>query len=150
MAHNSITITPLVKNDISSVAKIAKSAEAYAWSERVFYDCLKADYHGWVLRKNGEILGFIVILLQMQECQLLNIVVAPDQQRKGYGYSLLKHAINFVKGRDAKKIILEVRAGNKAAIGLYKMLGCIEVGIRKNYYPCSTGREDAHLFVLSI
>ena len=44
------------------------------------------------------------------------------------------------------RLLLEVRAGNAAAIGLYRKYGFIETGRRKNYYPLPEGGyEDAIL-----
>ena len=44
------------------------------------------------------------------------------------------------------RLLLEVRASNAAAIGLYRKYGFIETGRRKNYYPLPEGGyEDAIL-----
>ncbi|MCH9744813.1 MAG: ribosomal protein S18-alanine N-acetyltransferase [Gammaproteobacteria bacterium] len=144
-------IRSATKNDIPVLVKIARVASRYSWSERVLQDCLRADYYIWLVESShGEVLGFIVILYQLEECQLLNICVEPQHQRQGLGYRLLKYSIDFAKKNHAKRFSLEVRSSNEAAKSLYRSFGFIEVGIRKDYYPGNQGREDAHFFVLQL
>lgn len=148
------TIRPLEPDDILTAADIANEAMAYPWSERVFRDCMKADYHGWVLCDDtvakGKILGFVVILNQMGECQLLNVCVLTAYQRHGYGRQLLEYVIEYVRAGNLSRFSLEVRASNKAAISVYHALGFIDVGLRKKYYPTSTDREDALIMMLEV
>ncbi|WP_423062558.1 ribosomal protein S18-alanine N-acetyltransferase [Candidiatus Paracoxiella cheracis] len=135
--------------DIPTLVALAKRAMPHPWSEKIFRDCFKENYYGWVLQEDHVIAGFVVILLRLHDCDLMNIAVHPDYQRRGYGQLLLQHAIDFAKAKGAEKIWLEVRRSNKAAINLYQHFGAVEVGVRKDYYPDDDGREDAVLFELS-
>ena len=46
--------------------------------------------------------------------------------------------------RSIQSIFLEVRVSNEPAIRLYEKLGYEQVGLRKDYYPLTSGgREDA-------
>ena len=47
--------------------------------------------------------------------------------------------------QQADTAYLEVRASNRAALALYEGEGFIEDGVRKDYYPAGSGREDALL-----
>jgi [ribosomal protein S18]-alanine N-acetyltransferase len=140
--------------DLPSVAKIAAESSVHPWTEEVFQDCLQShsDYFCWVLHQKNvkKPLGFIVILLQLDECQLLNVCVRKTEQRKGYGQLLLQHIIAFAEKKQCKKIVLEVRHSNASAISLYRKLDFKEVGLRKNYYPKDQAREDAVLMELEI
>ncbi|HET19983.1 MAG TPA: ribosomal-protein-alanine N-acetyltransferase, partial [Chromatiales bacterium] len=49
-----------------------------------------------------------------------------------------------------ERILLEVRASNTPALGLYRSEGFCEDGVRKGYYPASGGREDAILMSRSL
>ena len=148
------TIRALKVNDIPTVADIAENAMAYPWSEGVLRSCMKADYHGWVISDDtiadGKMLGFVVVLNQVGECQLLNVCVLPEYQRHGYGRQLLEHVIDHAQSEGLRRVALEVRASNKAAISIYHALGFIDVGLRKNYYPTHSGREDALIMVFDI
>jgi ribosomal-protein-alanine N-acetyltransferase len=47
-------------------------------------------------------------------------------------------------------VFLEVRPSNAAARRLYADNGFNEVGLRRNYYPASKGREDALIMARSL
>jgi ribosomal-protein-alanine N-acetyltransferase len=51
----------------------------------------------------------------------------------------------LAKQQGVRRCLLEVRESNTAARGLYETLSFQLDGIRKNYYPTTTGREDALL-----
>jgi len=157
MAFSPATIRPLEPEDIPTVADIAQASMAYPWSERVFRDCMKANYYGWVMSDDsvpdGRVLGFVIVLIELEECQLLNVCVSEDDQRCGFGRQLMEHMIAHAKSERIYRISLEVRASNTAAISIYHALGFIDVGLRKNYYPKDKGdndREDALIMVLEI
>ena len=40
-------------------------------------------------------------------------------------------------------MFLEVRPSNPGALELYRQIGFVEIGRRKNYYAAKDGREDA-------
>ena len=42
-------VRPLQLSDIPIVATIAETAMPFPWGQAVFKDCLKADYHAWVV-----------------------------------------------------------------------------------------------------
>lgn len=137
----------LTQQDIPAVVQIAQAVMPYAWDEKTFLDCLRPDYHAWVLEKDGKIIGFIVILLQTDECQLMNIAVDINFQHRGFATQLLQHALQFAS-HHAKHCLLEVRKSNHAAIAFYKKMGAKQIAVRKDYYPAKVGREDALIFSL--
>jgi ribosomal-protein-alanine acetyltransferase len=149
-------VTPTIRQfefaDVAKAAAIAKAAMPYPWSEQAFRDCLKAEYRGFVLVDSeagpNNILGFVIILLQLDECQLMNIVVDPSCQQQGFGDRLLKYAIQYCRDLSVHHMMLEVRDSNQTAKKLYLNNGFVEVGLRRNYYPCTNGREDAVIYNL--
>ena len=148
-------IRPLQNRDIPAVVSIARSAMSHPWSEAVFRDSLKTDYYSWVLTQGDDLLGdvivgFVVVLVQIGECQLLNICVHSKFQHQGFGRTLLNYVIDFAKVERLARITLEVRCSNQFAIALYHALGFKQSGIRKNYYPSDDGREDAIIFKLPL
>ena len=68
------------------------------------------------------------------EAQIYNIAVAPEFRRAGVGEALLRHLIEKAEAEGCTLVTLEVRAGNDAAMQLYKKLGFREVGRRPDYY----------------
>jgi len=148
-------IRNMTEDDISVVARIASENMTYPWSPQVFRDCLRADYHAWALTQeegvlSHEVIGFLVALIQAEECQLMNICVDKRFRHQGYGRQILQHLIDYCRGRGVSHISLEVRKSNTDAIKIYHAFGFMEVGERKYYYPADAGREDALIFVLGL
>ena len=81
---------------------------------------------------------------------MLLIGVSPDWQGVGVAGQLLKELISRSQDQGQKLIYLEVRSGNERAIRLYRSLGFIDIGVRRDYYPGLVGREDAIVMSLQI
>jgi ribosomal-protein-alanine N-acetyltransferase len=64
-------------------------------------------------------------------------------QNCGYGSAMLEHLLNIARHHNVQTAFLEVRPSNRHALRMYQNAGFNEVGIRNNYYPAATGREDA-------
>ena len=73
--------------------------------------------------------------------------VAEEARGRGIGEALFRHLIDKAEESGCDVVNLEVRAGNEAAIGLYRKLGFVEVGRRRKYYY---GKEDAILMDLDL
>jgi ribosomal-protein-alanine N-acetyltransferase len=134
------------KNDLPRLADIAEKAMPFPWTLRVFQDCLKMNYVGWVIEEERKIIGFSIILVQSEQVEIINIALLPEFQKKGGGRQLLNEILNYCRECEIPKINLEVRKSNRSAITFYRKFGFKEDGIRKNYYPLSEGREDGLLF----
>jgi ribosomal-protein-alanine N-acetyltransferase len=80
----------------------------------------------------------------------LNLCVAPDCQKKGYGNLMLNHAIRQARLQRCYSVFLEVRPSNSSGIRLYKQKGFFIVGRRPDYYRAAGGREDAIVMRLDI
>ena len=134
---------PMHEGDVRTVMDIERRAYQFHWTEGIFRDCLRVGYCCWVMELAGSVTGYGIMSLVVGEAHLLNICVAPEWQRQGYGQHLLEHFMELARERGAGQMFLEVRLSNSAAIALYRAQGFNEVGMRKNYYPGENGREDA-------
>ena len=81
----------------------------------------------------------------LDELHIHNIFVPLAMQRRGHARAVLQTALAEAQAAGATRCLLEVRAGNAAAIGLYRALGFVDCGVRKGYYRHEHGREDALL-----
>jgi len=82
---------------------------------------------------------------------LLNITVAPEYQRQGWGRVMLDALALWARGLGAQWLWLEVRVSNTRAIAIYESHGYRRVGLRKAYYPAGHGqREDAVVMSLRL
>ena len=134
---------PMHEGDVRAVMDIERRAYQFHWTEGIFRDCLRVGYCCWVMEFSSVVAGYGVMSLVVGEAHLLNICVAPEWQRQGYGRLLLEHFMELARERGAGQMFLEVRLSNDPAIALYRGGGFNEVGMRKNYYPGEHGREDA-------
>ncbi|NQV69720.1 MAG: ribosomal protein S18-alanine N-acetyltransferase [Pseudohongiella sp.] len=132
-------------SDIDLVVQNEVAAYAHPWSKRIFIDCLRAGYQCWVLANKQQIVAHGVMSVAIGECHLLTLCVQPDFQRQGYGKKLFKLLLDRAEKLEAKVCFLEVRHSNQTAITLYRSMGFVQIGERKNYYPGKEGREDAKI-----
>lgn len=135
---------------LPTVLEIEQRAYPWPWTEGMFRDSLNSGYLCHVLAGTGQLLGYTVIYVAVGECHILNICVEPDQQGKGFGRMLLRHALECAIDHGADQAFLEVRPSNGAAIRLYESMGFVQVGRRKDYYPAGDQREDALVYQLDL
>ena len=113
------------------------------WTEKNFTDCLSNGYYCLIQEVNQEFSGFAIQTISLQEAHLLNIGIREKFRNKGLGQDLLNQIVLAAKEMGSKKISLEVRVSNKAAIELYNKSGFKKLSLKKNYYGLPDGREDA-------
>ncbi|MFT7219664.1 MAG: ribosomal-protein-alanine N-acetyltransferase [Candidatus Azotimanducaceae bacterium] len=136
-------VRPMQESDLSVVLKNERRGYTHPWSEGIFKDCLISGYECWVLETAHRNVGHGVLSVAAGESHLLNVCVHPECQGNGFGRILVEHLIARARDRKAATVFLEVRLSNLVAHRLYERLGFNQVGIRENYYPAYTGREDA-------
>jgi ribosomal-protein-alanine N-acetyltransferase len=141
---------PMHEGDVRPVMDIEKRAYQFHWTEGIFRDCLRVGYCCWIMELSGTVAGYGIMSLVVGEAHLLNICIAPEWQRQGYGRLLLEHFMELARERGARQMFLEVRLSNEAALKLYRESGFNEVGMRKNYYPGEKGREDALILAIEL
>lgn len=132
---------------LPQILEIERRAYEFPWTEGVFRDCLQVGYSAWVVgNPAGDILGYAVMSMAVGEAHILNLCVNPSQQRCGLGRFLAQHLKRLARSARMQQLLLEVRPSNIAGIALYQSIGFHQVGLRKDYYPATGGREDALLF----
>ena len=83
---------------------------------------------------SGGLLGWSCFLLVVDEAELLKIAVVPAWRHHGFGRALVRDVVAGAARLGARRLFLEVRAGNLAARALYRKTGFTEIGRRKGYY----------------
>lgn len=146
MVQIPVEMFPMNERDLDAVAALEGSVQAFPWSRGNFADSLSAGHSVWVCRIGGDLVGFFVIMMVLDEAHLLNVAVCRRYQGKGYGARLLRHAMQEAAGHGASKFFLEVRPSNQRAVELYRHFGFQQIGLRRGYYPAESGREDALVF----
>ena len=83
----------------------------------------------------------------VDELHVATIATHPDFRRRGLGKKILVHALLAAQEEGVIRAFLEVREKNEAAQNLYRNLGFVEDGRRKEYYKDTM--EDAILMSLN-
>ena len=136
-------IRQAAESDVKYIAGLEKEIFALPWSEASLLAEIAenkvARYK--VAEAGGEIVGYAGVWLILDEGHITNVAVHPLYRRKGIARELISTLMNDSREEGVDKYTLEVRASNKEAISLYKSMGFIICGMRKEYYE--DNGEDA-------
>lgn len=153
MDGNSGVEVPKVRSadvfDLPFVAEIDRISDSPAWSVSAFRESLSSNdvfLRLAVVRDN--IVAFCCFRIIGTEMEILKLAVVPEYRRRGIGRQILSDAIGCFDSSGEKKIYLEVRSHNRAAIALYESRGFVRSGVRKRYY--ADPLDDAQVMVLSL
>ncbi len=135
----------MTDDDIDTVLRIEQQVHAHPWTRGNFSDALASAYVCKVAQRDGATLGYAVLMQGVDDAELLDIGIAAQHQRQGWGRALLEAMLLLARELGKQRVVLEVRAGNVAACNLYRSAGFVEIGLRKDYYPAQNAREDAIL-----
>jgi len=142
---------PMTEAALDAVLAIEAQAHPHPWQRPHFADCLASGYQAQLLLAGESLLGYFVVMKGYEEAHLLNITVAPEQQRQGWARVMLDALIIWARGQDMQWVWLEARASNTRAAHVYKACGFRYAGRRKQYYPVESGeREDALVMSLKL
>ena len=140
--------------DLDDIATLEQTLYVHPWTRGNFADSLISGYPMRVLRRDGELIAYFVLMVSVDEGHLLNISVARPWQRHGYGGLLIDEACAICRARGANRLLLEVRPSNRPAQALYRRRGFLEIGVRRGYYPKGdidhSRREDALVMGLAL
>lgn len=131
--------------DAGVVHAIAEESLHEPWTRLAYSQELgRADACVWIARPEpgGEPAGFLAGRLVIDELHVLAVGVRRAARRGGLARALVAAAVAEARSRGALRAHLEVRAGNCAALGLYRRAGFAIVGRRPRYYA---NGEDALL-----
>ena len=155
MSSLTIFVRCMTPADIDRVMEIEQSLpEAPHWSKSAYLAAL--DSQAAVPRvalvaedpSLGNLVGFAIASLLPPQAELESIAIAAGLQRHGLARQLFSALAAELRVAGAAEIILEVRASNQAALGLYGSLGFAETGRRQRYYIDPV--EDAVLMHLGL
>ena len=128
-----VTIAPLKVDDIDQMCRI----DSHEMSSQVQALMAKPAFAGLGISTPAGLVGFIYGWVVENQGEIVQITIAQDSRRQGYGQALLT---SFLAEFDLKTCWLELRADNNAAFSLYQRIGFVEDGHRKGYYQ--SARND--------
>jgi ribosomal-protein-alanine N-acetyltransferase len=122
--------------DLMSVTALERSIYPSPWKIEYFGELL--DLPGAIALvatiHPGEVVGYAMGWVIADEAALANIAVVADRRRQGIATRLLGAFRIAAGNRGARRVYLEVRESNRAALALYEHHGFSVVGRRPNYY----------------
>jgi ribosomal-protein-alanine N-acetyltransferase len=135
----SVRLRPMRSADLPAV--LALEEELFApdtWTAAMYRDELsRPDTRMYLVAEDdGELVGYAGLIAYDDEAHVSTIAVAPERQGEGIGSRLLD-ALLAEADRRSPAVILEVRADNELAQGLYRRRGFTEIGRRRGYYQPS-------------
>ncbi len=141
-----VNLVPLSEVWLPQVMAIeAEAFGADAWSPETFCQGLKQQVGHYIAAVQGEkLLGYMGFSHIFEDIELLTVAVAKTARRSGVGRQMMAYLTDYAERHKAERILLEVRASNHAAMGLYESFGFEKIGVRKGYYH--KPKEDALLY----
>ncbi len=113
-----------------------------AWSGQEFQQLfLISGTKSYVINKDQQPIGFILLRNLIDEAEIITFYILPDCCNNGYATLLLEWIIKKLRGQSFKRLFLEVRNNNNAAIRLYKKCSFEIIGRRKGYYNSHHGNK---------
>ena len=108
-----------------------------AWSESMVREELEAPDRTYVLDldpASERIRGYAGFWFDGEDAELMTIGVGETYQRQGIAAAMLGYLIGRARDRHARRMLLEVRVDNRAALAMYRRFGFVRMGLRKRYY----------------
>lgn len=135
-------IQKLTPDYVSAVAEIEKRCFSNPWSETAINAELENHCSEiYIALVDGTAAGYANIYTVLDEMDIVRVAVLPEYRRQGIAAEILKTVLAEKQGT----VYLDVRESNYPAISLYKSLGFVDTGVRKNYYTNPT--ENAILMM---
>lgn len=132
--------------DAAAIAAIEGACFSRPWSEYSIVGHLSAEGKTTltlVAEEDGRLLGVLLLSCLPPEGEVYRLAVLPEARRRGLGRALMAAGLGALAAAGVRRVFLDVRVSNAAAISLYASFGFTECGRRASYYHAP--REDAML-----
>ena len=142
---NRICLRAMKESDVPMVAVLEQECFSDAWSEKLLAEMLENSYdEAWVLvHPEDGLIGYLNVRFLAGEGELMRIAVKKEYRGLGYSRKLMEQMVKSAEEKEVQDLTLEVRAGNRPAINLYKSYGFKKEAVRRGYYHNPT--EDAFI-----
>lgn len=135
------TLRDATWRDIATLARLdTELFDHDAWSESTWWaEFAERPRRAYVVAvdrdgDDAEILGYAGLDLAGSAADVMTIATTHAARGRGVGAKLLTHLIGTATERGAEALLLEVRADNTAALGLYERFGFERINVRRRYY----------------
>ena len=134
-----IQVRPMREEDLDEVVLVAASLrQAPYWPRETYKAALNPNATprriALAVEIDGKAVGLAVASLIPPQAELETIAVDTHYQRCGLARGLFAELAGRLRLAGVTEVILEVRASNQPALGLYQRLGFVQTGRRPGYY----------------
>ncbi len=141
-----LEIREMTFDDIDEVVKLERENFSVPWDENGFFSFMIREGNVFLCAvEDGSICGYGGMLTAADQADITNVSVSAAKRRQGIGTALMEGLFKASEALGVRKIFLEVRKSNAAAISLYEGLDFKEFGVRRNYYEAPI--EDALIMI---
>ena len=128
-------------SQLDDIVSIESGSSVHPWSKTQLQESIRNPNNlCYCATCEGDIIGYLIVMVTGKTADILNIGINPDNQRKGYGGLLMSYLYKELKNRLIEEVFLEVRESNQSAISFYLNQGFKEISIRKNYYKSNSNK----------
>lgn len=122
-------------SDLSRIAELEKECfPCEPWSFQMLASSFSSDSFYGIVAEDGEIVGYGGMTVAADSADIENIAVTTYFRNSGIATSVLNELMRVAKEKGVKKMFLEVRVSNVAAMKLYLKNGFRGVYARTRYY----------------
>jgi len=137
-----IKIIPMATTHIQAIHEIESHSFSDPWSpHEIITEIQQPHTISIVALYNNQVAGYAIMRHIVNEGHICNIAVHENHRQNGIGTAIVSGLITAATARNIEAITLEVRIGNRAAMGLYHKHGFKVEGYRRDFYRYPT--EDA-------
>lgn len=144
-------IEPATSADLPDLVRLEEACFSAPWTRKMLEAELTGNQFARFLvarQRDPETtalrtVGYLCFWVVYEEIRLMNLAVVESVRRRGIATQFVTRALQTGQAQGAVRAVLEVRASNHPAIGLYEKLGFRRVATRAKYYTHPV--EDAVL-----
>ncbi|KQX74851.1 GNAT family N-acetyltransferase [Aeromicrobium sp. Root472D3] len=139
---------PATGDDVAAIAALELACfGASAWSATLVSDEVGSERHVVLVGPGDDVDAYGAISVAGDVADLDRIAVLPASRGRGLARGLLTDLVDRARDLGAGRMLLEVAADNRPAIGLYEAHGFDTISTRRGYYA---GGVDALVMELDI
>ena len=147
--ESNFSIRPATEDDLPAILEIENSVYPIPWTAEQFKAEIEKPFANVLVLTDDDtdqiVAGYVVFWMMFDECHILNVAVHPKWRGLGIGGKLTRIAVDFALKKELKRVFLEVRKSNEAAVKLYQKVGFFIDHIKPRFYD---NGEDAYFMVM--
>ena len=140
------TIRYAEASDVPAVIKVNAATLPEHYSDYFYYEILNEFPNTFIVAElSGEVVSYVMCRTEYglsvlkrfgiaRKGHIISIATLETHRRKGVGSTLIRKAMDEMRGASCKEVFLEVRITNDEAVGLYRRLGFQVTGTMQGYY----------------